>query len=140
MSERRHLTTAADLALAACGMAWLLGMGADDMSGDVVAIGAAWVFLTAGAPWAVVRIIHLHRRWRDHGRLFAQAPRTLVLAAGLAVALLLSGMTIGGPIGGTVVNLAGLALLALGVGAFLAVFTPLGGVIAGRASRRVVER
>ncbi|PFG43762.1 hypothetical protein ATJ88_2469 [Isoptericola jiangsuensis] len=140
MSERRHWTTAADLALAACGVAWLLGMGADEASGDIVAVGAAWVFLVVGAPWAVARAVHLHWRWRDDGRPFAQAPRTLVLAAGLAGVLLLAGMTIGGSIGGTVVNLAGLALLALGVGAFLAAFTPLGSVMAARARRRAIER
>ncbi|WP_166850858.1 hypothetical protein [Isoptericola sp. BMS4] len=139
MSDRRRWNLAADVVLAACGPAWLLGMGAEP-PGDVVAVGAAWAFLTVGAPCSVVRIIQLHRRWRDNGRPFAQAPRTLVLTVCLAVVLVLAGMTIRGPIGGTVVNLAGLALLTFGVCAFLAAFTPLGRLLVVRARRCSTER
>lgn len=136
MSGRRRWTTAADVVLAACGSVWVLGMGADEPSGDVAAVAAAWVFLIVGAPWAVVRIVRLHRRWLDDGRPFAQAPRTLVLAVCLAVALVLAGLTIDGPIGGAVVNLAGVALLASGVIAVLIAFTPLGGVLAAHSGAR----
>jgi hypothetical protein len=140
MSERRRWTAAADVILAACGLAWLFGIGADEALGDIVAVGAAWVFLVVGTPWGVGRIVQLHRRWRDDGRPFAKAPRTLVLAVCLAVALALTGMTVGGTVGGTVVNLVGLALLAFGVSALLAAFTPLGGVLAVRAYRRSGSR
>ncbi|PZR52403.1 hypothetical protein DNL40_12070 [Xylanimonas oleitrophica] len=122
--------------LATCGPVWLLGMGADEPSGDVVSLVAAWVFLLVGAPWAVVRIGRLHRRWLNDSRPFAQSPRTIVLAVCLAVALVLAGKTIEGPIGGSVVNLAGLALLAFGVLAVLMAFTPLGGALAARRRTR----
>ncbi|MCK0117007.1 hypothetical protein MWU57_08155 [Isoptericola sp. S6320L] len=136
MSKRRRWTITADVVLAVCGPVWLFSKGADEPPGAVVAVVAAWVFLTVGAPWAVVRIVQLHRRWRENGRPFAQAPRTLVLTVCLAAALVLAGMTIGGPVGRTVVNLAGLALLAFGVFAFLAAFTPLGGVLMARSEAR----
>jgi len=136
MSDRRRWTTAADVVLAACGPVWLLGTGADEPSGDVAALVAAWVFLIVGAPWAVVRIARLHRRWLNEGRPIAQAPRTPVLAVCLALAFVLAGMTVGGPLGGTVVNLAGLALLAFGIVAALVAVTPLGGALAARTRAR----